>query len=205
MHRILLLVLLVQLSLTAGSRGESETETKPTADSPKATLRAQDAAAKSGDIDADMQFYQADGEQQKKLARAVAEGDVAVSKLEKAVAERFGKDLAAATVRAAGTEDADAIDAATEKVDGDHATVQFGNTRAPVPMIRTDGKWKVSIAQWTKGASAHDLDLLTSKLDELASQIKQVTDLVSHKKFRSGEGIRDRVQELHDRLFGTHD
>lgn len=203
MRRTILGLLLLQLSLGAAIRARADADTKLPADSPKAALKAQDTAARSGGIDADMQFYQADGEQQKKLVRAIAAGDVAVSKLEKAVAERFGKDLAAATVRAAGTVDAQAIDAATENVDGDHATVRFADQSTPVPMVRADGKWKVSISEWTKGASSHDLDVLTSKLDELATQINQVTDLVSHDKFRSGEGVRDRIQELHDRLFGS--
>lgn len=203
MIRMLLIVLLLQLCLPAGLRAEGETDTKPASDSPKAALKAQDAAARTGDIEADLQFYQADGDQQKKLARAIAAGDVAVGRLEKAVANRFGKALAAAAVRAAGTEDAQAIDGAAENVDGDRATIRFANQPVPVPMIRADGRWKVSIAQWTKGASSHDLESLTSKLDELASQINQVTDLVSHDKFRSGEGVRDRIEELHDRLFGT--
>ena len=179
-----------------------QAESKPAADSPKAALRAQDAAAKSGNIEADLEFYLADQEPQKKLARAIASGDVAVARLEKAVADHFGKDLAAAAVRAAGTEDASAIESATESVNGDHATVQFANTRTPVPMVRSDGKWKVSIDEWTKGASASDLDQLTSKLNELVAGIDHITDLVSHDKFRSGEGVRDHVQELHHRLFG---
>ena len=203
MRRTILGLLLLQLSLGAAIRARADADPKLAADSPKAALKAQDAAARSGDIDADIQFYQAEGEQQKKLVQVIAAGDVAVSKLEKAVAERFGKDLATATVRAAGTVDAQAIDAATENVDGDHATVRFADQSTPVPMVRSDGKWKVSISEWTKGASSHDLDVLTSKLDELATQINQVTDLVSHDKFRSGEGVRDRIQELHDRLFGS--
>lgn len=203
MHRMLLIGLLLQLSVVPASRAGAEADAKANADTPKAALKAQDAAAKSGDVEADVQFYQADNDQQKKLVRAIAEGDVAVSKLEKVVADRFGKELAAATVRAAGTEDAKAIDAATESIDGDHATLRFADQSSPVPMIRSDGKWKVSIADWTKNASAHDLELLTSRLEELANQINQVADLVSHDKFRSGEGVRDRIQELHDRLFGS--
>lgn len=185
MHRMLLIGLLLEFTLLFGSRAAAETDTQAGADSPKAALKAQDVAAKSGDVEADMQFYQADDDQQKKLVRAIAEGDVAVSKLEKAVTDRFGKELAAATVRAAGTEDAKALDAATEDIDGDHAIIHFAGQPASVPMIRADGKWKVSIAEWTKGATPHDLELLTSRLAELTTQLNQVTDLVSHDKFRT--------------------
>lgn len=181
--------------------GFGQAESQPATDSPKAALRAQDAAAKSGNVEADLQFYLASQGQEKKLARAIAQGDVAVAKLEKAVSDRFGKELAAAAIRAAGSEDANAIESATESVDGDHATVQFPDNRTPVPMVRADGKWKVSIGDWTKGASSSELDRLTSKLDELAAQISHISELVSQDKFRSGEGVRDRVQEVHERLF----
>ena len=201
MDRRRLFTLLLLSGFTSIALGDAAT--KPAADSPKAALHAQDAAAKTGNVEADMEFYQADGEQQKKLARAIAEGDVAVAKLEKTVGDRFGKDLAAAAVRAAGTEDNEAISAASENVDGDHATVQFEHQQTPVPMVRADGKWKVSIGEWIKGASDHDVDQLISKLGELSAGIDHMTDLVAHDKFRSGEGVRDRVQELHDRLFGA--
>lgn len=200
MIRPMLLSLLVLAGIGPFVHGEAES--KPAADSPKAALKAQDAAAKTGNVEADLGFYQADQEPQKKLARAIAQGDVAVAKLEKAVADRFGKDLAAATVRAAGSEDANAIESATENVDGDHATVQFADNHTPVPMVRTEGKWKVSIDEWTKDASAGQIDQLTSKLTALTAEIDHITQLVSQDKFRSGEGVRDHVQEVHDRLFG---
>ena len=200
MFQKLTLLPIVLLGLASTLYGQNQT--KPAlADSPKAALKAQDSAAQSGDVDADMAFYQADGDQQKKLAHVIAGGDVAVAKLQKAVSDRFGKELAAAAVRAAGTEDADAIDAATEHVDGDRATVQFQHQQSAVPMIRQDGKWKVSLGEWTKGASSQDVDQLIAKLDQLTQEITRITDLVTHDKFRSGEGIRDRVQELHDQIF----
>jgi hypothetical protein len=37
---------------------------------------------------------------------------------------------------------------------------------------------------------------------KLTAEIGQITDLVEHEKFRSGEGVRDRVQKLHDQLLG---
>jgi hypothetical protein len=196
--------ILVAIVLTA-SLARADAQSKPSAgtDSPKAALRSQDTAAKSGNVDADMAFYQADNDQQKKLARTLAEGDVAVARLEKAVAKRFGKELAAAAVRAAGTEDVAAVDAAGEKVEGDHATIQFHDQQSAVPMIRADGKWKISLADWTQGASPGQVDHLIDSLAKLTAGVNQIADLVEHDKFRSGEGARDRVQELHDSLFGS--
>jgi hypothetical protein len=198
-------IALILLLIASASRVRADAQSKPagSADSPKAALRAQDAAAKSGNLDADLSFYQADGEQQQKLAHALAEGDLAVARLEKAVAQRFGKTLAAAAVRAAGTEDVNAVDAAAQTLDGDHATIHFRDQQSAVPMVRIDGKWKVSLAEWTLGASPSQVDHLIESLGKLAEGINHVADLVAHDKFRSGEGARDRVQGLHDSLFGA--
>src|SRR5258708_2556278 len=113
------------------------------ASSPKQALLAQDAAAQAGNIDADLEFYVAKGEPQQKLARVIAEGDVALAKLQAAVARQFGADLATAVVHAAGIEDARDVQAATEKIDADHATIEFKDGSNPMRMIRADGKWKI--------------------------------------------------------------
>ncbi|HEY2586976.1 MAG TPA: hypothetical protein VGI81_14620 [Tepidisphaeraceae bacterium] len=183
---------------------DAKSQPAASVDSPKAALRSQDAAARSGNVGADMAFYQAEGDQQQKLARTLAEGDLAVARLEKAVAQRFGKDLAAQAVRAAGTEDVAAVDAAGEKIDDDHATIQFRDQQSAVPMVRVDGKWKVSLSEWTQGASPAQVDHLIESLGKLAAGINHIADLVEHEKFRSGEGARDHVQELHDSLFGAN-
>jgi hypothetical protein len=202
MHRRLLPGLLA-LAVAASVTRAQPAETKPSPDSPKAALREQEAAAKAGNLDADLSLYAAEDQPRKKLARAIATEDLAVAKVEKSVADRFGKELAAATVRASGNEDAQAIEASTENVEGDHATVRFSNAPAPVPMIRAEGKWKVSLSEWTPGTSDEDLGRLTSKISELAAQLDHIADLVSRGKFRSGEGVRDRVQTIHDQAFSA--
>src|SRR6266404_337022 len=112
--------------------------------SPKQPLLAQDAAAQAGNVEADLGFYVAKGDPQQKLARAIAEGDVALAMLQSAVARQFGADLATAVVHAAGVEDARDIQAATEKIDADHATIEFKDGSNPLRMICADGKWKIS-------------------------------------------------------------
>ena len=195
-----LLAILFFLTCAAVARAEPQTEPAP--DSPKQVLLAQDAAAKSGNLDADLSFYQADDDQQKKLAHAIAEGDVAIAKLEKDVTKEFGGDLGAQVVRAAGSEAAAAIKDASEEVSGDHATVHFREPESSVPMVRADGKWKISLSDWTKDAKPAQVDQLIMAVGKLTAEIGQITDLVEHEKFRSGEGVRDRVQKLHDQLLG---
>lgn len=197
----MLVAVMLSLSLGLAARGESETKPSAPADSPKEALKAQDAAAKSGSVEADLAFYRAEGDALQKLAQVMAEGDVAVARLQKAVDKRFGKELAAAVATAAGTEDVRSLDGATEKLEGDHATVQFRGQATAVPMVRTEGKWQISLADWVKDAKPEQIDALVRSIQKLTSEVRHVCDLVEHDKFRSGEGVRDRIQSLHDQIF----
>ena len=196
-QRLFAIVLL--LCCAAVARAEAQTE--PAKDSPKEALLAQDAAAKSGNVDADFAFYQTDDEQQRKLARAIAEGDVAIAKLESAVEKKFGKEFAAQAVRAAGSEAVSAVRDAREEVNGDHATIRFKDSESSVPMVRSDGKWKISLNDWINGVKPAQVDQLIASVGKLATEVDHITELVGQDKFRSGEGVRDRVQRLHDQQF----
>jgi hypothetical protein len=44
-------------------------------------------------------------------------------------------------------------------------------------------------------------DAIAAKLTQFTAEIRKLTDLVDKHKFRSGQGVRDRVKDLHDRLF----
>ncbi|HSU65310.1 MAG TPA: hypothetical protein VLJ39_00435 [Tepidisphaeraceae bacterium] len=191
----------VLLGVAAWAAAGSDTKPAAESDSPRQALKSQDAAARSGDVEADLAFYQADDEQQKALAAAMARGDVAVARLESAVEKRFGKDLAASVARAAGSEDVQSVDRAEEHLTGDHATIQFRDQKSSVPMVRSNGRWKISLADWTQDVKADQVKRLADGLDKLAHELDHLRDLVEHDKFRSGEGVRDRVQSLHDQLF----
>jgi hypothetical protein len=168
---------------------------------PKDALLAQDAAAQAGDLEADARFYYAADGHQRDLLKLIAQGDVALAKLQSAVAKQFGKDLGLEVVHAAGTVVADDVKAATEKVDGDKATVTFKNDATPLHMVKIDGEWKVSLPDMLGEATPPQLEKLGRKFTEFTAGIDKLTDLVAHNKFRSGRGVCDRVQDLHDRLF----
>ena len=191
-HALLLAFLLFPTTLLAQSE-------KP--QSPKDALLAQDAAAQTGDLDADAKFYYADTDHQRDLLKLIAQGDVALAKLQSAVAKQFGKDLALEVVHAAGTVVSEDVKAATEKVDGDKATITFKNDATPLHMVKIDGVWKVSLPDMLGEATPPQLEKLGQKFADFTAEVDKLTDLVNKQKFRSGQGVRDRVQDLHDRLF----
>lgn len=169
--------------------------------SPKDALLAQDAAARAGDVAADLAFYQAGGERQAQLARAIAEGDVALAALQAAVGRRFGREMAAAVGHAAGSQDADDIKNAAEKVADARATVEFKGDAPPLRLVRVEGKWKISLPDMLGEATLPQIEKLTRAVREFTAEVGRLKGLVEGDKFRSGEGVRDRVAALHDRLF----
>ena len=188
----------VMIGLGATARAADTEE----GDSPKQVLVAQDAAARAGRVQEDRDIYQAQSEQQRKLADAFAAADVALSKLQMAVEKQFGQEMASAVAHAAGTEDVHDIQSATETIDGDHATIEFKDHSTTLHMVKVDGKWKISLTDMLKEADPGEIEQLTLNVAKLTDQIKQVADRVEQHKYRSGEGVRDRVQEIHDQLFG---
>ena len=194
---LLVSCLLLERTAAADSAGATS---KPAEDSPKAALRAQDAAAHAGKINEDEAFFQTETEPQQKFAHVLAEADVAVARLQKAVQQKFSKELALAAVHALEFKDDSDIEAATEKIDGDKATITFKSDPSALPMVRVGGKWKIALPEELKQSDAAQLQQAVQKLTD---QVRQITQLVEAGKFRSGEGVRDRLQDLHDNLFGA--
>lgn len=195
------LLMLLGIVTVAQAEPESKPSSDP-ADSPKAALKAQDAAARAGRADEDMSFYQAESEQQKKLAHAAGELDVAVAQLEKSVERKFGKELASSVAHAAGNVNLSDIESATEKIDGEKATLQWNDRQLPaLQMVKADGKWKISLTDMLKEADPAEVDRLTRNIQQFAGELNKIEKLVEEDKFRSGEGVRDRVQELHSQVF----
>ena len=200
MFRRLLAFSTMSVCLTLGNvRAESKGSDPP--DSPKQALRAQDSAAKAGKLEEDQSFYFAANDQEKTLAHAFAEGDVSLARLQAAVARRFGDELADAVVHAAGTKGLSDIEAATEKVDGDKASIEWKDHSTPLHVVRSEGKWKIALSEMLKGANSDQIESIGKAIQQLAVEFSKLTELVSKDKFRSGEGVRDRVLELRETLL----
>lgn len=194
--------LIALLGIVSAVYADADSKPSESVDSPKAALQAQDAAAMAGKTDEDMSYYHAESDQQKSLARAAAELDVAIAKIRKAVEQKFGKELAASVARAAGSVDLHDIDVATEKVEGDKATLEWSRPDLPsLHMVKADGKWKISLTEMLSGVDPGQVDQMIKSVRHLTGDLDKLDQLVEHDKFRSGQGVRDRVQDLHDQAF----
>ena len=185
--------------------GAAATADDAKSQSPKDALRHQDAAAKEGNREQDLLLYQATNDKEKKLADAIVDGDVALARLEKAVTAKFGKEAAANVVHAASSMNLEDIEKANEKIDGDKATIEWAAKKAPsLHLVKVDGQWRIPMSEIVGSLDDKEADELAKKFKEVAEQLTQTADTVEKDKYRSGEGVRDKVQELHDQFFGAN-
>ncbi len=143
---------------------------------PKGALRAYDAALPAGGLKAAEAAYHCDGENQRRAADAMAEVDVATAELQRKVKEKFGDDAVEVILHAARNATTRDLREAAEKIDGDHAVVTWKNNRPPVPMVKVEGKWRVSVSEVLADFGKDvDLDDFVHTCGEIAVQLRRTT------------------------------
>jgi hypothetical protein len=90
--------------------------------------------------------YDPGSDSEKADAKVNAANYIAVSKIELAVRDKWGKDAETAVAHAIGDNTPDDIANGDWAVDGDRAVVQFKpDGLAPLALIKKDGQWKIDL------------------------------------------------------------
>ena len=148
--------------------------------SPKGALKSFAVATRSGNRDQLRAAFHAATPEEAKMADLTAEVASTVVRLRDAAVAKFGE--AGAKHFNGNIPDEShlgRIDAATEQVDSDNATVLVqGADGKPQPMylVRVDGQWKISM---TKGLGATKPDQMESKLSALTMTSKILSEVAS--------------------------
>jgi hypothetical protein len=183
------------LSLTLGAqfvRASESTQPAPATasavieDSPKAALKAYNAAMRSGDVAAMVSLQYATNDDQRRVARSCAQSDMEVGKLIKTTLEKLGDDAAKKVSDAINDEGDDDIDTAQQTINGTHGGVTFAGSDDPTPLIRIDGTWKIDIA-------------------EMLKQFDGTADQLSDQVIRRGSAAKVTTQELVAGQYPTAD
>jgi hypothetical protein len=119
-------------------------------DSPKAALKAYNAAMRTGDVATMVALQYATNDDERLVARSCAQSDYEVGKLIRTTREKFGDDAAKKISIAINDEGDDDVDAAAQTIIGDHGGVTFAGGGDPSPLIRVDGVWKIDVATMLK-------------------------------------------------------
>ena len=165
-------------------------------DSPKAALKAYNAAMRSRDVAAMVSLQYATDDDQRHVARSCAQSDLEVGRLIKTTREKFGDDAAKKISQAINDEGDDDIDAAQETINGDHGGVAFAGSDDPTPMVRVDGAWKVDIAAMLKDFDG-TADTFSDQVIRRGSAAKVTAQELVAGQYPSADAV---VSALKDRL-----
>ena len=190
----------LSIGLTAEFVHASET-TEPAApttaavivDSPKAALKAYNAAMRSGDVAAMVDLQNATNDDERRVARSCAQSDLEVGRLIKTTRDKFGDDAAKKISEAINDEGDDDIDAASETINGDLGGVTFAGSSDPTPMIHVDGAWKVDIAAMLKDFDGNAATL-SDQVIHRGSAAKVTTQELVAGQYSSADALVDALK-----------
>jgi hypothetical protein len=162
----------------APARPEDVAASTPSAETPKGVLKLLAAGLRDGDTDRIRQVMYASNASETRMVAAMADMAKAMAALQRSAVKAFGREGAKEVVGDTDATDTDSkarIDSAEVKVNGDTATVTMEDgEEAPVVLKRVDGRWRLPMAELSRGA---DLAALEERLAGLAEQSKLVREL----------------------------
>ena len=174
--------------------------TAPTTDqsTPKGALKMFARALDAGDRQRILTLLQADNEQEKKLAGATADLAEATAKLRDAAGKTFGAEKSRALgVDATGTADAlKRIDAATETVTGDRASMRTPDADGPpLTLVKRDGVWRVPVSELSKDVEQADIDKNLADLNRQTVLMRELALEVAAQKYATAIEARQALDK----------
>ncbi|MGH7213415.1 MAG: hypothetical protein ACREIT_01340 [Tepidisphaeraceae bacterium] len=186
--------LLARLPVTVFAQTVTTAPAEPTSapvdrSTPKGALKLLTRSLDKGDQDGILSVLYAEAPHDKKVVEAMASLAAAGAELKSAAITAFGIPGAGALVGDPAAVDAALanIDAATESVEGDRATVGDGSGMT-VSLVKVDGQWRLPASTLTRGAPPEQIE---QNLAEAAAHIRAIQDTTTE----IGEGKHHTAQE----------
>ena len=193
---IALVALFIAIPLTA--RAERPSTQYGDFSTPKKALKSFDAIGVDPHVDRASLFYAAESEDEKKVAKALASVDLALAKLRKTVTNRWDREAGDKMVHALRDVTADDIDAATETIEGDKATITGKGFGQPLHMVKVNSVWKVSIADMAD--APEKVERVSDMCEELVDAIERTEDEIAANKYANPSllerAVKRRVRQV---------
>lgn len=165
------------------------------ASTPKAAAKSLRAALTIGDADAIRQLLHVENDPDGKLVDAYAKLVLAGKQLADAAKQKFPGASDPFTQGAIAPEDAALIDAATESIEGDRATLTITARTQPMQLRRIDGAWKVLVSEEPSGATekhrAEQMALITA----LAGAMTRVAEEIAADRYDDAAAAEAALKE----------
>jgi hypothetical protein len=168
---------------------------------PKATLAGWTRDVDSWNLERALQVYHAQGDTEAKFARSMAEQALAEAKLQRAVRDKWGKDVERAVARAITNDTPEDDEAATEKIDGDHATLTFKEeTHLPVLyLVKVDNHWKLEVGAFMRDLG-DQLERSRQFLQRSTQVVQTAVNALKENKYKGSDDLLVYLKAEYDKL-----
>ncbi len=196
------------LSLAVANLASGQTSQPTTAPvdatTPKGALKSLAIALDAGDSTAIHNLVNSASPMEDKLVGVMSDMAVTIAGLNKAMVGKFGKEQAAGALGGDPSEmlkqSLMTIDGATEKIDGESATVSISpNPQGAMSLKKIGGLWKVSVADQTKGLTAPQVDENVAMMGTQMKTLHELTADISAGKYATA---LDAAAALRGRMGG---
>ncbi len=162
--------------------------------SPKAAVKTLAAAQVAGDQSAMKAVLLSDGANEQRMCTAMTEMAASIADFDRGLIGKFGP---AETMKVMGDpaeilkENLDGIDHATEKVDGETATLSSNpSPQGTMTLKRVGGQWRVMVGDLAKAGSAEDVQKTLESAEKGTAAYRDLLAEVNAGKFATAEDAR---------------
>jgi hypothetical protein len=167
-------------------------------DTPKGTIKLLVQAMSNGDSASMRDLLYATTPTEERLVTAMADTAVAIAELNRGMADKFGDQQAKAVLG----DPADAVRSTTanlekarEQIDGDSARIIMPQSvQGTMSLKKVDGKWKVDVAMYMKGATPQQVDQTMVTVNHGITVYRESLADVNAGKFKTAKEAGDALR-----------
>ena len=192
-------VLLLILSLTPLARAAADIDPA----SPKGAMKSFYDAMEASDATAVRALFYAANDAEKALADAYTAQLTAAKALGEAAKKKYGATGDALSKGMPVRDEIARLNTAEVTIDGDNASLKFPGQPKPLHMVKSDGRWRLSIADFA-AATPENIAGQTAVIKEMAGVFSTVAaDIAADKYPTAPDAQRALQQKLGGVLFNT--
>lgn len=169
---------------------------------PKAAMKAFYQAMEAGDAAAVRGLFYAANDAEKLLADADAAQLVAARGLGEAIKNKFAATGDALSKGLPLRDEIARLDGAEVSIDGDNATLKLAGQNKALRLVKSEGRWKISIADYA-GATPANIAAQTAVLKDLAEVYSSIAADISADKFASAQDAQKTLQQKLQAVMGN--
>lgn len=162
--------------------------------SPKGAVKMFTVGVQSADAEKVRAVLHTTSDTEIKYAQGYADVSIALGRLRTAALAKYGEK--AARYFKAETERLGAIDEAAVTLDGDKAVVEVkGDESSKIPLVRVDGKWKISITKMLSTKRAKEIEADIASMQSYAAVINETAQEIAAGKHADLEAALEAMRK----------